>query len=269
VPAAGRHGGGDVIGAQPAPAAGEGRYPVVAGDRQHIAQAQLGDPGAEGAVVTVELVTGRPGSGHPRCYRIGDHVQGQLRLGREPHLRRDAGRCAPLRVIGPGPRQVDPPIDQRPAPRRGIRQEHPDLGVLDPPRGAAVLALHTHRPGALLQEPGLITDQHPSRFAKPPGYEAAHVIADGIGVPGCGAQQPLHRLRITMTGPLRQPPAVLPLYRRQQPQHKLPGGTARLYPAKTAGDQGHQLIEQDPPTSGVYAVASGHRIIIGRRHNPA
>ena len=44
---------------------------------------------------------------------------------------------------------------------------------------------------------------------------------------------------------------------------------AWLDPAKPAGDQGHQLIEQDPPTGGVYAVASGHRIIIGRRHNPA
>jgi hypothetical protein len=33
-----------VVGAQPPFAAREGWYPVVAGDRQHIAQAQLGDP---------------------------------------------------------------------------------------------------------------------------------------------------------------------------------------------------------------------------------
>jgi hypothetical protein len=43
------------------------------------------------------------------------------------------------------------------------------------------------------------------------GYEAAQVIADLIGVPGRGAQQPLHRLRIGVPGLLRQPPAVLPL----------------------------------------------------------
>jgi hypothetical protein len=41
-----------VIGAQPAFPVREGWYPVVARDRQHIAQAQLGDPGAEGAVAS-------------------------------------------------------------------------------------------------------------------------------------------------------------------------------------------------------------------------
>jgi hypothetical protein len=131
------------------------------------------------------------------------------------------------------------------------------------------LALHSHRAGAFLQEPGLITDQHPGRIAKLASYEGSQVIADRIGVPGCGAQQPLHRLRIMMTGLLSQPPAVLPLYRRQQPEHELPGGAPRLYPAEPARNHRHQLIEQDPPIGGVYAVASGHRTIIGRRHNPA
>ena len=101
------------------------------------------------------------------------------------------------------------------------------------------------------------------------GHEPAQVIADHIGIPHRSAQQPLHRLRIGMPGMLRQPPAVLPLHRRQQPQHELPGSTARLHPPKPARDQGHQLIEQHPPPGGVYAVASGHRIIIGRPHNPA
>jgi NAD(P)H-nitrite reductase large subunit len=52
-------------------------------------------------------------------------------------------------------------------------------------------------------------------------------------------------------------------------QWRLGQSATRLDPAKPARDQGHQLIEQDPPTGGVYAVASGHRVIIGRRHNPA
>jgi len=101
------------------------------------------------------------------------------------------------------------------------------------------------------------------------GHEDAQVIADHIGVPHSGAQQPLHRLRIAMTGLLRQPPGVLPLHRRQQPQHELPGGTARLQPPKPARDQGHQLIEQDTPASRVYAVADGHRNILRRPHNHA
>jgi len=71
-----------------------------------------------------------------------------------------------------------------------------------------------------------------------------------------------------MTGPLRQPPAVLALGRRQQPQHELPGGAARLYPHKPARDSEHQLIEQPPPAGGVYPVASGHRTVIESLHNP-
>ena len=71
-----------------------------------------------------------------------------------------------------------------------------------------------------------------------------------------------------MPGVLRQPPAVLPLGRRQQPGHKLPGRPARLHPGEPARDQEHQLIKQHPPAGGVYAVASGHRAIIGRLHNP-
>ena len=51
-------------------------------------------------------------------------------------------------------------------------------------------------------------------------------------------------------------------------RHELPGGAARFHPREPARDQEHQLIEQHPPAGGVYAVASGHRKIIGRRHNP-
>jgi hypothetical protein len=72
-----------------------------------------------------------------------------------------------------------------------------------------------------------------------------------------------------MPGLLRQPPAVLPLGRRQQPQHELPGRAAGLHPAEPARDQAHQIIKQLPPPGRVYAVASGHSTIIGRRHNPA
>jgi hypothetical protein len=71
--------------------------------------------------------------------------------------------------------------------------------------------LHTCRPGAFLQEPGLIGNQHASRITEPGGHEGTDIITDRIGVPHRGPQQPLHRLRITMTGLLRQLPAILPL----------------------------------------------------------
>jgi hypothetical protein len=73
--------------------------------------------------------------------------------------------------------------------------------------------------------------------AKPRGRESADIIADRIGVPHRGAQQPLHRLRIAMPGLLRQPPAILPLHRRQQPQHEVAGGPPRLCPHEPARDQ--------------------------------
>jgi site-specific DNA recombinase len=56
----------------------------------------------------------------------------------------------PGRIVSPGTRQVDPPAGQRPAARGGVAQEHADLRVLNPPGGAAVLALHAHRAQAFL-----------------------------------------------------------------------------------------------------------------------
>jgi hypothetical protein len=101
VPAVRWQGGGDLIGAQPPFAARKGWYPVIAGHRQHIAQPEGGDPGAEGAVVPIEFVSCHPGGGDAGRHRISDHVQGQFGLGRE--LRAGGNACgrAPGQVIGP------------------------------------------------------------------------------------------------------------------------------------------------------------------------
>jgi hypothetical protein len=56
--------------------------------------------GAEGAVVTIELVTGRPRRGRASRHRADDHVQGKLGLGRKSHAGRNASGRAPLLVIG-------------------------------------------------------------------------------------------------------------------------------------------------------------------------
>src|SRR5205823_303804 len=84
--------------------------------------------------------------------------------------------------------QIDSPVDQRPSRRRGVAEEDADLGILDPPGGAAVLALHAHRADALLQEPRFIGDQHPARITQLSGHERAEVIPDRIGVPYRRAQ---------------------------------------------------------------------------------
>lgn len=47
-------------------------------------------------------------------HRTGDHLQGQLRLGREVYIGGDTGHRTPLRDISPAARQVKPAVDQRP-----------------------------------------------------------------------------------------------------------------------------------------------------------
>jgi hypothetical protein len=71
----------------------------------------------------------------------------------------------------------------------GIHQVDGDLGVLDPARGADVLALHPHRLAGLLEITGLIHDQHRLRVAERLDQVGAHVIADPVLVPDRPAQQ--------------------------------------------------------------------------------
>jgi hypothetical protein len=79
---------------------------VVAGHRQHVADLADFQLGPQGGVGAVDLV-----AGHPRCrdagvQRAADHLGGQGRLGRKPHLGGDTGRPQAVRVIGPGSGQV-------------------------------------------------------------------------------------------------------------------------------------------------------------------
>jgi hypothetical protein len=67
------------------------------------------------------------------------------------------------------------------------------LAVVDLAGGAGVLPGHAGRPGALLDEPGLIDDEHPAG-AQPLEHVAAQLVADRVGIPVRGAQQPLHAI---------------------------------------------------------------------------
>jgi hypothetical protein len=71
------------------------------------------------------------------------------------------------------------------------------------------LALHPGRLAALLEEPGLVDHQHPARVTQVLDHVAAHVVAQGVGVPAGGGQQPLHPVRRRLPGVLGQLPAVL------------------------------------------------------------
>jgi site-specific DNA recombinase len=139
--------GGQLIGAEGAP--GTGGDPVIAGDREHVRDAPGLQPGAQGPVVPVDLVPGYPGERHRRARGPLDHPLSELRLGRERHRRGDPGRRAAVPVIGPGLRQVQLAVNEGMPARAGISEVDGDLGVLDPPGGAGVLALHARRGGAL------------------------------------------------------------------------------------------------------------------------
>jgi hypothetical protein len=108
-----------------------------------------------------------------------------------------------------------------------MAQEHADLAVLDASGRAAVLALHACRVQPLLDEPGLIDDQHRSVVAQLLDDVLAQHVARGVRIPLRALQQVLHAVRRGLAQPLGQLPAVLARHFAQAPlqvlQAALPG----------------------------------------------
>jgi hypothetical protein len=65
----------------------------------------------------------------------------------------------------------------------GVGQQDADLAVLRPARGPRILPLHPGGADALLDEPGLISDQDPAGVPEVPGDVVPHVITDVAGIP--------------------------------------------------------------------------------------
>ena len=153
----------------------------------------------------------------------------------------------PVGVGGPLLGQVQLPIHQRPPLPAGIGQEDPDLAVLDPPGGAGILALHPGRLVALLEEPGLVHHQHPTRIAEALHDVVAHLITQPLGVPAGGGQQPLHPIWGRLSGLFGQLPAVLALNVAEQAAHKGSDPPADLGPGKPGADPFAQSLELRRP----------------------
>lgn len=95
----------------------------------------------------------------------------------------------------------------------------------------------------LLQEPGVVGDQHRIPVTEPLGDIGTEVVAYALDVPIGSPQQPLHPVRAHLASGLGQRPPVLALEARDQPGHILPGTTPRLRPGEPATDTGIQRIQ--------------------------
>ena len=211
-----RHTGGQLLGGGPGRLVGWSQW-LGALDGQHIGQAAVLQEAPERRVAAVGFVGGDPAGWDPSVQGALEHDPGQLWLGPKLHLGRDPGGPAAGRILGPGARQVQLSVDERPPFGASVGEEDAELAVVDLSGGARVLALHPHRGGALLEEPGLVGHQHSARVAQVLDYISAQVVADQIRVPVGGGQQPLHPIRGGLASVLGQLPAVLATHVAEQP----------------------------------------------------
>ncbi|GAA2386839.1 hypothetical protein GCM10010378_29760 [Streptomyces viridochromogenes] len=102
--------------------------------------------------------------------------------------------------------------------------------------------MHPGRPQALLQEAGVVDDQHGVSVAEVFHYVVAYVAQDLVCVPLDPVQQPVDAIGTLVPGFLRQRPAVLPLQRCDQASHVSERRLARLFPVEPV----HELVMQRP-----------------------
>ena len=126
-------------------------------------------------------------------------------------------------------------------------------------RGAAVLALHPDRVGALLDIAGLVDHQDRSRVAERVDDVVAQVVAHRVGVPARPRQQMLQPVGGGGAAVLGDGPAILAVQARDHPQDELAG----MPQGFVAGESRRNPVDHrrvlGPPPIGVYAVNRGDR----------
>jgi hypothetical protein len=147
-------------------------------------------------------------------------------------------------------------------PRTGVGQIDRDLGVLNPSRGAGVLALDPDGAHALLQVPGLVDHEDRVGVAEAGGDVVTQVIPDSVGVPAGAPEEVLHAMRVGVTGVFGDAPAVLAGQLSEQPEQEPAGPAAGLDPGEPGGYPAEQPVGLCSPAAGLYAVTHGHRLII-------
>jgi hypothetical protein len=140
-----------------------------------------------------------------------------------------------------------------------IRKVDRDLGVLNPARGAGVLALHPCRTGPLLEVSGFVNHEHGIVVTEVVDDVTAEIVTDQVGVLDGAGQQMLQRIRCLRAAVLGDGPAVLPVQIGEQTEHQLGCVSACFVPGKRAADPVQHVSEPGPPSVRVYAMRRGHR----------
>ena len=134
---------------------------------------------------------------------------------------------------------------------RGIGQEDPDLGVLDPPGGAGVLAGDAGGMGPLLEEAGLVEDQHGVGVAEGLDDVGPEVVADRVGVPFGAAHQVLDAVGGGVADLLGELPGVLALDRPEQAGEIGAGAVPGLAAREPRPDPASDRVEFTSPITNV------------------
>src|SRR5829696_788246 len=146
-----------------------------------------------------------------------EHPLSQLDLVRKSHLFGKASLGPALWVVRPLLGQIQRSIDKGGTLVGGVGQEHPNLAVDRVACGAGVLASDTHALVALLQEAGLVGDEHPTLFVAQVLHDILpEIVAHEVGVPLGRVQEPLDTLRVLVSYGLGQLPAVLAFHSPEQ-----------------------------------------------------
>ncbi|GAA3469441.1 hypothetical protein GCM10018965_039940 [Nonomuraea roseola] len=238
-----------------------------AGDGEHVADLALFQCGPQLRVAAVDLVPRNPTHAVPSAEESADHAGGQLRLGREDGVLVQARSPAAVRVACPRARNVQLAVHCRVSAAARVDEIDGDLGVLNPARGAGVLALHTNGVRALLHIPGLVDHQQCVLVVQMLQHVLTHVVTHAAGIPPGPAEQVLHAVRTGLPGPLGNRPAVLAWQVRQQPAHEVPRPKAWFDPREPRRYPAHQTLERLLPPGRVYAVSCGHRMIFVCPHS--
>src|SRR5215210_7305905 len=163
---------------------------------QHEGPSTLLKEHSQSPVTAVNGVSGHPCSGDLCLTSALQHLSGKLGLGRELDLFWNASLRPTLGVVRPALLgQVQSPVNKSRPLLRGIAEEHADLAVL------------------LLQEAGLVADEHRPLVCEVLDHVLAQVVAYQICVPLRLIEQSLHTIWGAVSNGLGHLPAVLTLHR--------------------------------------------------------